>query len=59
VPAAPERRGQVFAFVFGMTALVVAAVLLFDDKGIGGLAAILAAVGTIVVAFLAGRSDSG
>jgi uncharacterized membrane protein YdjX (TVP38/TMEM64 family) len=46
------------AALFGMTALVVAAALLFDDKGIGGLAAILAAVGTIVVAFLAGRSDS-
>lgn len=51
------HRGQFLAFGIALVALLCATGLLLDDKSIGGLAAILTAVGVIAIAFLSGRSD--
>lgn len=48
-------RGQVFAFIIAMTALVVGGTLLLFDKSIGGYSAIGAGFTGVVMAFLAGR----
>lgn len=49
------RRGQVFAFIIAMTAVAGGVFLLLLEKSIGGLSTIVAGVGVLVTAFLAGR----
>ena len=52
---ANEKRGQIFAFLLGMTAIVGGVFLIMEDKNAQGLASIIAAFTALAVAFSAGR----
>jgi uncharacterized membrane protein len=48
------NHGQILSFILGMTALVSGAALIFTGKSVEGLAAIIAALATLLTAFFAG-----
>ena len=52
---ANEKRGQIFAFILGMTAIVGGVFLIMEDKDAQGLASIIAAFTALAGAFIAGR----
>ena len=48
------KIGSIFAFFLGMTALIGGFILAYFDKNIVGIGAIIAGLGTIITAFIAG-----
>jgi uncharacterized membrane protein len=52
---AAERRGQLFGFALGGVAILGGVLLIALDKDVQGLIAILAALGTLLGAFVYGR----
>jgi uncharacterized membrane protein len=56
--ASQLKLGSIFAFVLGMTTVVGGLVLLYLGKDIGGLGSLIAGLGAIVVAFIAGSRRS-
>jgi uncharacterized membrane protein len=46
--------GQIFAFILGMTALISGTILILNNKAAEGLAAIIAALATLMAAFFGG-----
>ena len=53
-----ERRGQWFGFIISMTVIVGGFSLIFLDKDILGISAILASLTTLAGLFLLGKSKS-
>jgi len=47
-----QRRGPVFGFVLASMVIVIGGLLLWNDKDLAGLTAVLGALATIVIPFL-------
>ena len=52
---ANEKRGQIFAFILGMTAIIGGVFLIMEDKDVQGLASIITAFTALAGIFIAAR----